>query len=180
MQARVKRYVIVTVFGLLVFGFSMVVSNGSIKFAEGGGEGEKLFQANCISCHSIGGGNGVGPDLKGVAKIRDKEWLNKMIRDPKALVDSGDQTVTKLVDEYGMVMPKVNLSDAEITAIVTYLETQSAQGTGASNDAQSPQGVSKQLTASTFALYGFLGALILFAIMAVVGRGRLRGVRKNI
>ena len=37
--------------------------------------GEHLFRSRCISCHSIGKGDGIGPDLLDIPTIRDRDWL---------------------------------------------------------------------------------------------------------
>ncbi|MBI4607901.1 MAG: cytochrome c [Candidatus Rokubacteria bacterium] len=37
-------------------------------------EGQAIFQEKCVSCHTIGGGRLVGPDLQGVTARRDREW----------------------------------------------------------------------------------------------------------
>lgn len=183
-QASLKRYFIVGFLILIVFGSNFVFSNGNTKFAEGSGEGETLFNSNCISCHSIGGGNGIGPDLINAATNRDKEWLTQMIKDPKALIDSGDEIANQLVKEYGMVMPTIELSDTEIASIVTYLETISAQGTESTQDRASSAGASEdtntEFTTFAFALFGFIGAMLLFVIIGIVWRGRLREIRKSL
>ena len=31
-------------------------------------DGEQIFKTNCVSCHTIGGGRLIGPDLEGVTK----------------------------------------------------------------------------------------------------------------
>ena len=43
--------------------------------------GKKLFQdKTCSACHTVGGGDLVGPDLKNVTKERPHEWLAAMDR----------------------------------------------------------------------------------------------------
>lgn len=74
-----------------------------------------FFKQNCVSCHTIGGGRLVGPDLKDVAQRKDREWLTKFIADPKAMLDSGDPYAAKLLQEArGAVMTKVPGVDATI------------------------------------------------------------------
>ncbi len=38
-------------------------------------KGQYLFATKCISCHTIGHGDRVGPDLLGVTHARDRAWL---------------------------------------------------------------------------------------------------------
>ena len=64
------------------------------------------FEQNCQQCHTIGGGVLTGPDLKDVTKRRDKAWLTKFIRNPKAIMDSGDPYARKLLKDFkGQIMP---------------------------------------------------------------------------
>ena len=48
------------------------------------------FRANCMNCHTVGGGRLTGPDLKNVGQRRVAEWLISFMQNPKAVVDSGD------------------------------------------------------------------------------------------
>src|SRR4051794_22190846 len=43
----------------------------ALKFAPG----EYAFTNHCAACHTIGGGDRVGPDLRGVSERRDHAWL---------------------------------------------------------------------------------------------------------
>ncbi len=64
------------------------------------------YRANCMNCHTIGGGRLTGPDLKDVGKRKDAEWLIGFMQNPKAVVDGGDPYALKLADESrGVVMP---------------------------------------------------------------------------
>ena len=38
-----------------------------------------LFQAKCAKCHTVGRGDRVGPDLKGVSERREKAWISGFI-----------------------------------------------------------------------------------------------------
>jgi mono/diheme cytochrome c family protein len=62
-----------------------------------------FFKQNCVSCHTIGGGKLVGPDLKGVTDRREADWLADFIRDPKAVIDSGDPYAVQIFQEAGGV-----------------------------------------------------------------------------
>ena len=66
------------------------------------------FRSNCMSCHTIGGGRLVGPDLKNVAERADHEWLVNFIVNPTTVLNSGDAYASKLQDEAaGAVMPAI-------------------------------------------------------------------------
>lgn len=84
------------------------------------------FRNNCMSCHTIGGGRLVGPDLKGVTSRQDRAWILKFITDPKAMIDSGDPEAQKLLKESGgVIMPTLPLGKARIEALIDLLESES-------------------------------------------------------
>jgi cytochrome c551/c552 len=87
-------------------------------------DGAALYKQYCKACHSEGTDKTVGPGLKEVTKNRSKDWLKKWIKSSTSLIQSGDADAKKIFDEYkGMVMPDQNLSDLELDALITYLET---------------------------------------------------------
>ena len=57
------------------------------------------FRLNCTSCHTIGGGRLVGPDLLDVTERKDRAWLVRFIVDPQGVIDSGDAYALKLLEE---------------------------------------------------------------------------------
>jgi cytochrome c2 len=57
------------------------------------------FRLNCTSCHTIGGGRLVGPDLLNVTERKDRAWLARFIVDPMGVIDSGDAYAMKMLDE---------------------------------------------------------------------------------
>lgn len=102
---------------------------GTFAASANAATGEENFTKICGACHSIGGGKLVGPDLAGVTTRRTEEWLNKFIKSPKAMIDSGDATAVGLFKEFNLVMPDPAYSDVEIKDIVAYLATKSAAAT---------------------------------------------------
>lgn len=86
--------------------------------------GDALFSQKCASCHTIGSGDLVGPDLAGVTTRRDQAWLTRWIKEPDKVLAEGDATASQLFEQYNKVpMPNLALSDAEVTALVAYLES---------------------------------------------------------
>ncbi|MCC6395534.1 MAG: hypothetical protein IT282_00835 [Bacteroidetes bacterium] len=66
------------------------------------------FRNNCQSCHTIGGGRLTGPDLKDVARRKERSWLIQFIQDPKSMIDAGDPYAQELVKaSRGVVMPSL-------------------------------------------------------------------------
>ncbi len=105
---------------LLLASVSVALAKPPQQSAE---EGKKIFQEKCAGCHTIGGGDLIGPDLQGVTTRRNRDWLEKFIRDPNALFAAGDADAQALLDRYHVRMPALGLSDEEIEAVLAYLET---------------------------------------------------------
>lgn len=111
---------------------SMLSALPGVVFAQSAAEGERIFQEKCTSCHRIGGGKLVGPDLQGVASRREKSWIRRQIKDPIGMVLSGDPIATQLVKEMnGMQMAPLGLTDAQVESVVAFLERASQQNQAA-------------------------------------------------
>lgn len=94
---------------------------------EGLDAGSYLYRTRCSACHTIGNGDAVGPDLLGVAKMRDRAWLARYIKTPDKLLAENDPIAKKLYAKYRQVrMPNLRLGDADVEALIGYLEAQSA------------------------------------------------------
>ena len=85
-------------------------------------DGQAIFDQQCKGCHTIGGGKLAGPDLQGLADRRDQAWVEAFVRDPAAVIASGDPIAKQLVEEYGVAMPNLGVSDAQLAALVAFLE----------------------------------------------------------
>ena len=68
---------------VLVWVFSPASAEGMQQSAQ---EGQQLFVRYCQSCHTIGAGNLIGPDLQGVTTRRDRAWLERFIVDHLAKI----------------------------------------------------------------------------------------------
>lgn len=86
--------------------------------------GDIVFHQKCNSCHTIGGGRSVGPDLKGVTTRREHSWLISFITGPDKMVLQGDPIAQQIVKEFGLLMPNLGISEADATAILEYIATQ--------------------------------------------------------
>ncbi|MCF8233655.1 MAG: c-type cytochrome [Bacteroidales bacterium] len=104
-----------------IFMFLLLLASQSL-WAQSAAEGKKLYQT-CKTCHTIGGGRLVGPDLKGVTERREEDWLIKFINNSQEMIQAGDPTAVELFNDYNQVpMPPNNFSDDEVRSILKYIE----------------------------------------------------------
>ncbi len=120
------------------------VADGSpLKFDRG----QYLFGRDCIACHTIGHGDGIGPDLLGVTRARDRKWLVRIIQKPNELLNEKDPLATALLKKYNnLPMPNIAVSDAELEFLFGYIEAQTAahdQAASAKAGATKPPDVGK-------------------------------------
>ena len=86
-------------------------------------DGAQIFKTNCISCHTIGGGRLIGPDLEGITKKRKTDWLKKWINSSSDLIASGDADAIAIFEEYNKVaMTSFYFEDEDMDALLAYLE----------------------------------------------------------
>ena len=90
--------------------------------------GEGLFRNACAACHTIGGGDAIGPDLKGVTAAREPQWLRRFIATPEKLLDEHDPIATSLLARFKQVrMPNLSLGDADAALLVDYLARENGE-----------------------------------------------------
>ena len=112
--------------GLIAIG--LLLSTSASIYAQGDAKnGEKLFKANCTACHALDK-QLVGPALGGVVDRLKKEqnldtdWLQKWIKDNKALRASGDKYANEVFNKFNKteMLQFPNLSDQDINDILEY------------------------------------------------------------
>jgi mono/diheme cytochrome c family protein len=92
-------------------------------------EAEAQFRKSCMSCHTIGAGKKVGPDLKDLGRRRPHDWSTKFITGPVAMLEGGDPTATALLREFnGVRMPELGVTVPEAQALLKLIDDFSAQG----------------------------------------------------
>jgi cytochrome c2 len=97
--------------------------------AQSADDGKVIFEAKCDSCHTIGDGPLVGPDLEGVTARREAGWLARWLAEPDVVLAEGDPIAVKLLAESNDVpMPNLGLTDGEIASLVAYMDTSAGQG----------------------------------------------------
>jgi protein SCO1 len=91
--------------------------------------GEGLFIKACASCHTIGNGDRVGPDLRDVAQRRDQAWLTTFISRPDLILASDDPIARALKERFPtVVMPNLGLSADDATDVLEYIRVRSQVG----------------------------------------------------
>jgi cytochrome c oxidase subunit 2 len=90
--------------------------------------GRALAQSKgCVACHTVDGSAGVGPTWKGLygktetmadgsRALVDEAYLKDFIRNPKA----------RSVKGFAPIMPKIEMSDSELAALVEYIKSNGA------------------------------------------------------
>jgi mono/diheme cytochrome c family protein len=111
-----------------------------------GDQGKELFEKHCASCHTIGGGDSGGPDLKGVAARRPADWLERVISEPEKLTAEKDPAQAELVKKYGFEMPNLGISRDDAKKIVAFLGEAPSAASGAATPAAAPPAAEKAIT----------------------------------
>ena len=90
--------------------------------------GQYHFATRCAACHTIGGGDKIGPDLLGVTEVRDRAWLARMIVDSNKLIEEKDPIATALFKKYKEIrMPPLNLPETDVNTLIEYMKIQTAK-----------------------------------------------------
>jgi protein SCO1/2 len=100
-------------------------------------EGALKFESRCSACHTVGGGDSVGPDLANVTARRDRAWLVNYILEPDRMLSQHDPIAMTLFGRYKSVrMPNLNLTPEDTEKVIKYIQDQSkVAGQHASSDA---------------------------------------------
>lgn len=86
-----------------------------------GVEGARLFKAKgCTTCHTIGQGVKVGPDLQGLFSRREEAWVRRYIADPVTMVQE-DPVAGQLKAQFKIQMPRMMISAPEMEQLIAYL-----------------------------------------------------------
>ncbi|MFA9461093.1 c-type cytochrome [Thiohalorhabdus methylotrophus] len=89
-------------------------------------KGQKIFFKVCVQCHTLQEkGQATGPGLAGVLdRVPSERWLMKWLKDPKALVESGDSYARSIADDFPLDMPKLKVMQqkANRRAVLTFLK----------------------------------------------------------
>ena len=91
--------------------------------------GKTIFDDKCASCHTVGGGDLVGPDLAGVAARRDARWIDRFIREPDVMIREKDPTAIDLLARYSHIaMPNLGIGESAAAALIAYFAATGGNG----------------------------------------------------
>ncbi|MDZ4847298.1 MAG: c-type cytochrome [Chitinophagales bacterium] len=121
---------------LLIFNFSAVAEDAAATPetpSEAVQSGEKIFKANCASCHKVAS-KMVGPALVGAEKrwiaagdyngISGRDWLTKWIKNSQEVIKEGYPYANKIYNEYNksLMTAFTTLTDEDVTNVLAYVE----------------------------------------------------------
>ncbi len=138
-------------------------------------EGEKLFKANCASCHNPVK-NATGPKMQGVLQkwtdAGEEELIYQWVSNPSKLYNSGKSKMAKAIWDWSptAMTPQGHLSREEVESIFTYVDNYAppvasvgagglATGNDKSNEADSSD--------YWWWIISFILVFVLFAILGV-------------
>jgi protein SCO1 len=101
--------------------------------------GAYLFRTRCDSCHTIGEGDRLGPDLAGVVAARPRAWLIRWLKEPDKMLAEKDPIATALKAQYRNVpMPNLSLGDLEAKALIDFMEQKDREAAARASAAAAP------------------------------------------
>ncbi len=121
LRRYLQRWVsIIAMLGLFLAASTMAVQAAGRR--QDAGNGETIFKQKCVSCHTVGGGDLVGPDLAGVTERRDLAWIRQFILAPNEVIAANDPIVLDLLSKYNNIpMPNLGLSPQDADDLIAYL-----------------------------------------------------------
>lgn len=106
-----------------VITFFLVALAAPLASTEGGFDAAMVFSVRCATCHTIGDGPAIGPDLSDVTERRERPWLISFIRSSQTMILAGDVTANELFERYDRTtMPDHPYADHEIESLLTLIE----------------------------------------------------------
>jgi glucose/arabinose dehydrogenase/mono/diheme cytochrome c family protein len=100
------------------------ITTDSITIANG----QAIFSQDCSGCHGFVQ-DGIGPQLGGVTSAVTADWIRNFIKDPKKIIESGDERASGLYEKYKAMMPSfTHLSDEKINQLIAFIHTKKAPG----------------------------------------------------
>jgi cytochrome oxidase Cu insertion factor (SCO1/SenC/PrrC family)/cytochrome c2 len=103
--------------------------------------GEALFIKGCSTCHSIGGGDFIGPDLKDISERRDPKWLSRFMIEPNKMRFEKDPLAMELLKKFkGIKMPNLGLKQEDVDDLLNYIAAKSKEADAKEKDSKAAAG----------------------------------------
>lgn len=100
----------------------------------------KEFKSKCASCHTIGGGDKIGPDLAGLSKRRKIDWIVKFVNYPDGMINGDedeegyekpDPIAQKVYAAYKpQIMAEQEMTKDQVKSMLKYIDAQKKQPKG--------------------------------------------------
>ena len=90
-------------------------------------KGKSTFDAKCALCHSIGNGDKIGPDLKGVTQRHPDKWLTWWLLETDRMQKT-DPEAKALLAKYKTPMPNLGLKPNEVRELLAFLHRSDHNG----------------------------------------------------
>ncbi len=78
-------------------------------------KGKAVYSANCAMCHTVNGGQALGPDFNMVSYTRKKEDIMHYVKDPYSMYKKFGYSAN--------AMPTLPLEDSEIKEVAAYIDS---------------------------------------------------------
>ena len=95
-----------------------------------------LFQAKCAKCHTVGRGDRVGPDLKGLSERREKAWIIGFITKTDSYLNTDPEAIKLLAKFNGVRMENASMSEAQAEGLLNYINAASKGPVGPEEEAE--------------------------------------------
>lgn len=137
-------------------------------------EGEKLFKANCASCHNPVK-NATGPKMQGVLQkwidAGEEELIYKWVQNPSKLYNSGKSKMAKAIWDWSptAMTPQGHLSREEVESIFAYVDNYAPPVAAVGGSVSSGDSITTESDSSEYWwwIISFILVFVLFAILGV-------------
>ncbi len=86
-------------------------------------KGKAFFETHCSTCHNFIE-DAIGPNLSGVTRQVDTQWLRNFIHSPSEAIDAKDRRALDLLAKFKTQMPGFpDMPEKDLDAILSYLHT---------------------------------------------------------
>lgn len=114
--------------------------------------GEQIYRTRCLTCHSLTGNEqagALGPDLLGVTRKREAQWLLDWLKAPDQMLKKNDPIAMALYKQYNnLAMPNLRLNREEAIDLLDYIGNETQRLQGKSEQKNSETSVTAVLTVS--------------------------------